>query len=289
MRKADFVMEKKLGVEIEFTGVTRKAVVTALENLFHNTAEEVESKTAEDKYKYNRIKDTNGDTWLVVRDRSIDPQAYCFSDGKLDELNRFKIVDLNKEVYSDYMVELVSPALTSRSLPLLFTVVDVIKALGGITNSSCGIHVHIDKPDNFEDIVTLFKRFCLEQENIFSLFKVEDRRLDRYCKPYDISLLPKQDFESESDFLNTLLDVYAKREVSTSHIIRRTLRYHALNFYSIFQHDTIEFRLFNSTLNRVEIAKMLDWVLHFVYTSEDYQSYIPVLGGILMNELKEKN
>lgn len=53
-------MEKKLGVEIEFTGVRRIDVVRVLENFFHTIAEEVVSETTEDKYKFHRVTDSNG-------------------------------------------------------------------------------------------------------------------------------------------------------------------------------------------------------------------------------------
>ena len=53
-------MEKKLGVEIEFTGVRRIDVVRVLENFFHTIAEEVVSETTEDKYKFHRLTDSNG-------------------------------------------------------------------------------------------------------------------------------------------------------------------------------------------------------------------------------------
>ena len=274
-------MEKKLGVEIEFTGVMRKDVVKALEYLFHTEAVEEKSKTAEDGYMYHRIEDTNGDTWLVVRDRSIKAQVYERQLLSDDLCDRFSVRDITSQ---EYMVEVVSPTLTSKSLPLLFTVVDIVKSLGGIVNSSCGIHVHIDKPDSIEDIYTLFKRFCVEQSNIFKFFDVQDFRLNKYCKPYVLEqgLDENLKFDTEKDFLNFLFENFAEG------CDERSIRYYALNFYSLLQHNTIEFRIFNSTLNRVEIAKILDWILHFVYTYEDYSNYVPVLGSILMNEFKEE-
>ena len=282
-------MEKKLGVEIEFTGVARKDVVTALENLFCTKAEEVQSKTAVDRYKYHRITDSNGDNWLVVRDRSITSQAYEYKFNDSIECDRFAVRDLKgTDIETDYMVELVSPALTSKSLPLLFSVIDLIKGLGGITNSSCGIHVHIDRPDSFEDIITLFKRFCLEQDNIFNYFKVEDWRLKKYCKPYN-SYINIPDFDNLDDFMLWLWNNYRdlEQDKHTAIELSKSLRYYGLNFYSLYQHNTIEFRLFNSSLDRTEVARILDWVLHFVYTVDEYSHYIPILGGILMNEVKE--
>lgn len=275
-------MEKKLGIEIEFTGVTRKEVVTALENLFQTVAEEVVSKSTEDNYIYHRIKDTTGCTWLIVRDRSISPEIYAYKSGE-EGVTRFRRVEIDD---SNYLVELVTPALTSKSLPTLFTVVDIVKSLGGIVNNSCGLHVHIDRPDSLSDIVKLFFRFCSEQYDIYNHFKVDSSRLSKYCIPYKNYDCLSNTYESIDDFLNALFRLNKDINAVDSEPALRVIRYHALNFYSLLQHNTIEFRLFNSTLDRTEIAKILDWVLHFVYTSDDYNSYIPVLGSIIANEIK---
>lgn len=280
-------MEKKLGIEIEFTGVTRREVVTALENLFHSVAEEVVSKSAQDGYIYHRIKDTDGGTWLVVRDRSIQPEVYAYKIGEESEDKRFTKMLLDKEKDSNYLVELVTPALTSKSLPILFTVVDIIKSLGGIVNSSCGLHVHIDKPNDLSDIVKLFFRFCSEQYDIYKYFKVESARLDRYCMPYKDYDCLDNTYTTIDEFLNALFKLNKTINAIDNEPALRIIRYHALNFYSLLQHNTIEFRLFNSTLDRTEIAKILDWVLHFVYTSDDYNSYIQVLGSIIANEINK--
>lgn len=151
-------MEKKLGIEIEFTGVRRIEVVKVLENFFNTVAEEVVSETTDDKYKYHRVTDMNGETWLVVRDRSIKAEKYLDSDLAEDRFTRVRIED------TEYMCELVTPPLTSKSLPLLFSVVDIIRSIGGLTNNSCGIHIHVDKPEELNDCILIYNRFLLEQD-----------------------------------------------------------------------------------------------------------------------------
>ena len=276
-------MEKKLGVEIEFTGVRRIDVVRVLENFFHTIAEEVVSETTEDKYKFHRVTDSNGGVWLVVRDRSIKAEKYtdytCNSD-------RFNIVEIDD---TEYMCELVSPPLTSKSLPLLFSIVDIIRGIGGLTNSSCGIHVHVDRPAEINDCVLIYNRFLLEQDTILEKFKTRPERIETYCKKYDTTK-PLVNFDNELDLLGYVHDFVTeiyKNNLSTDEPLKK-IRYFALNMYSLLAHGTIEFRLFNSSLNRCDIAMILDWVLHFMYTAEDYNSYIPILGSILMNEMKEE-
>lgn len=274
---------KKIGIEIEFTGITRSQVVTALENFFQVTAASIQSKTADDGYYYHKLIDNNGDTWLVVRDRSIKAEQYAHKVN-LDAEDKFELVPIDGDE-TEYMVELVTPALTSTTLPTLFTIVDIIKALGGVVNSSCGLHIHLDKPDSLDDILTLYNRFYNEQEFIFTKFNVAACRLNRYCKCYNSFEKFPLSFNTEDEFINYLVTKYADTD-EFNNLVPRSIRYYALNFWSLKEHGTIEFRLFNSTLDRVEIARIIDWVIHFVYTAEDYTDYISILGNITASELK---
>lgn len=283
---------KNLGIEIEFTGVKRSEVVSALENLFQSKARALKSKTTEDGYTYHKIADNNGCDWCVKRDRSIKPQSYiykvdkyyCCEDYAGD--NKFSIVDLadygNVEDKTEYMCEIVSPILTSDTLPILFSVVDVIKSLGGIVNSSCGLHIHIDALE-VKDLTVLIKKFLLEQSDIFETFNVETRRIEKYCKAYN-PLIEVPYCTDLDDFLYWLWDNYRDLSVDGDKTVAssKSLRYYALNFYALIQHKTVEFRMFNATLDKYEIAKIIDWVLHFVYQPGSYLDYLPVLSSILI-------
>lgn len=285
-------MNKGVGIEIEFTGVKRSDVVSALENLFQSKAEALKSKTTDDGYTYHKVKDMNGDTWRVKRDRTIKPQSYIYKVDnyyKIEDYcgdNKFTVVDLddypNIEDKTEYMCELVSPVLTPDTLPTLFSVVDVIKSLGGIVNKSCGLHVHIDAL-SIKDIVTLMKKFILEQKDIFEAFSVEEERLKKFCKAYNpnISVPYCTDLD---DFLYWLWENYRDmdKDANSPILKSKSLRYYALNFYALIQHGTIEYRLFNASLDKLEIAKIIDWVVHFTYQSEGYLDYLPVLSSILM-------
>lgn len=269
---------KGIGVEIEFTGVKRKDVVVALEGLFQSEAEEHKSKTTEDGYTYYKIDDNYGGVWSVKRDRSIKPQAYLYkvSDECADD--KFTVVDLDPadKDYTEYMVEVVSPVISFYNLPLLFSVVDVIQSLGGLVNHTCGIHIHVDGSPIVEDLVVLFKKFIAEQDKILFDFQVKENRLERYCKKYD-ALVPLYDkYSSPDDFLGYLYYDHYKGDGEM-----RELRYYALNFYALKQHGTVEFRFFNSTLDKIELVKYIDWVLHFAYSPRDYVCYLPELGRIL--------
>lgn len=279
-----------VGVEIEFTGVMRSEVVLALEGLFHTKASSCVSKTTEDNYIFHKIEDEFGGVWTVKRDRSITPQVYAYKVLSDYVDNKFDVVYLedNFNERSAYMVELVSPVLTSVNISVLFSVIDVIKSIGGIVNESCGMHIHVDSCSSgssdvdMDYLSVLFNKFVVEQERIFKDFKVKENRIERYCKRYDSSVPTCKSFDSVMSFLNYL---YYNQHNGMGEL--RELRYFALNFYALKQHGTIEFRFFNSTLDKTEVARNIDWVLHFAYSFKDYIDYLPVLGSVLLSSSKE--
>lgn len=274
---------KGLGVEIELTGVKLVDVTTALEFLFGTAAEGCYNDKIDVPYTYYRIADKEGNKWLVKRDRSIKPQCFAYTiNANISEEHRFDIMELSDTDYS-YMVEVVTPVLTAKTLGTLFSVVDILKSMGGIVNTTCGIHIHIDKPDSFEDLLSIYRRFIIDQENIIQRWAVNNNRLGKYCKAYEVD---KFDFESYDDFMNYLYENCTERN-ENGEIIKKSLRYHALNFYSLVTHGTVEWRLFNAVLDRTELAKIIDWVIHFSYSDEDIREYIQVLSPLLTIDNQE--
>lgn len=270
-----------LGVEIEFTGVKRSVVVRALEFLFRSRAQEVKANT-EDAYKYYRITDLYDKKWVVKRDRSIRPQKFANRNLFISDACYFEPVNLLDENY-DYRVEVVSPVLNGDTLPLLFSVVDLIKGLGGLVNSSCGIHVHIDKMEGAE-LYSLYKRFITSQDEIISSFNVEEERLKKYCKLYSPAIVFPEP-ESTDDFLSWLFYNYGDSNIQEGVNGMKSLKYYALNFYSIYSHGTIEYRLFNSSLEKCDIAKIIKWVLDFSYPFEHDSKSKAVLEQILVSNI----
>lgn len=268
---------KRLGIEIEFTGVKREEVVRALENLFHSEAEQVYNSKVDIPYSYYRVKDFYGNTWVIVRDRSIKSQVYSSE-------SRFGVVDV-EDADHEYACELVSPVLDSTTLPVLFTVVDVIKSIGGITNKTCGIHIHIDKPD-IETTIQLFRKFLVMQDEIFDRFNVQANRQFEYCKKFSPSTVVP-DFKSEIEFIDWYHNNFSY--VENGQIQPKTSRYYGLNLHSIVAHNTIEFRIFNSSLDCYDIASYIKFVLSFCYVFDDISSYSLMLERYLLRELERKS
>lgn len=261
---------KRLGIEIEFTGVKREEVARALENLFHSEAEKIYLSKVVIPYFYYRI---NG--WTIVRDSSIKSQVY-------DKENHLGVVDI-EDTNHEYACELISPVLDSTTLPVLFTVVEIIRNLGGITNKTCGIHIHIDKPD-IETIIQLFRKFISMQDEIFKRFNVQADRQIEYCKKFSSGTVVP-DFKSEAEFLDWYHANFSYIENGQVQLSR----YYGLNLHSIVAHNTIEFRLFNSSLDCYDIASYIKFVLSFCYAFDDISSYSLVLEKYLISELAEKS
>lgn len=75
-------MSKRLGIELEFTGVSRKQVIIALENLFDTQAVGFTCEKNGDFRIAHKIKDTDNNVWMLVRDSSIIPEVYAYTTEK---------------------------------------------------------------------------------------------------------------------------------------------------------------------------------------------------------------
>lgn len=265
---------KNFGIEIEFTGCTRECAIEAISNYFRRgyTSEEKHLSDGTQYIKYT-INDDNGFPWIIKRDRSVRAEIFD-KDYNVNNIN-----DILPEIADDYKCELVSPVLTADSVDTLLSLVDVIKSQGGMVNDTCGLHVHIDKPRGVSDVVDLAKKFAVTQDFVLKDFNVESYRIEKYCKVFPIEFIDKLEtdkFRNIDEFMDFVLSELAPNERQNS--LHNSARYYAMNFHSILIHNTVEFRFFNSTLDKKEIIRILDWVLHFAYSPEDCEKHLTQLG-----------
>jgi hypothetical protein len=267
------MIDGRFGIEIEFTGVPRLAVVQALESIFRTNAVPHENTVIDNPYTYHSIMDPSGGNWSVVRDRSIRSEFYVWNKPE-DLKTDFLEVNGNGVVVSDvdeYKVELVSPVLTVESLPTLLTIIEILQSLGGIVNDTTGIHIHVDSPDSAYGLLDLLQRFCLEQEEIVRLFQPESYRLDKYCKLFSDDVVDAFMCFGYEDvkkylFIDDVLNLYMSHlRVGATEAQPHPERYYALNLSSVPKRKTIEFRFFNSSLDREEVGMMVEWVMNFCY------------------------
>lgn len=112
------------GVEVEMTGITRKKAAKIVAEVLDTTPSASDSTC----YQTRTITDQEARKWKIMRDSSISPQ----------------INDDTRSYKDEYRVEFVTPPLRYDDIELLQNVIRKLKENGAKTNSSCGIHVHVD-------------------------------------------------------------------------------------------------------------------------------------------------
>ncbi len=117
---------RKFGVEVEFTGITRKQAAETAAAYLNTTA-----AYAGGYYEAYEVRAPDGRAWKFMYDGSIHCQR--------KENRRLISTD------SQYSVEMVTPILRYREdIDTLQGLVRRLRKAGGFANSSCGIHIHLD-------------------------------------------------------------------------------------------------------------------------------------------------
>ena len=233
---------QKFGVEIEFTGITRRKAAGIVAKILGTSVGLIEN----DGYKTRTQIDSKGRKWKVQRDGSIVPQGGSASD--------------------EYMVEFVTPPLNYEDIETLQKIVRAFKQEGAIANSSCGIHIHVDGANhNAVSLRRMVKFFAARQNLVYEGLKIAPSRSAQWCKPIATSLIDemaKVKNISRSDMENIWYsranDGYSGR---VDHRHYNYTRYHGLNLHSFFSKGTVEFRLFNSTLHAGKIKAYVQFCL----------------------------
>lgn len=222
----------KYGVEIEFAGITREAAAGIVADFFGT-----DFFYEGGELKERDIADKDQRIWRVVRDASID----AYSDEE--------------------QCELVTPILYYEDLKMLQQLVSMIKEAGGTVNRSCGLHIHVDaKEFTPQAVVNLVTLIGSRELLLYKALGIPKDRL-RYCKRINDELVEtilakkpesleelRKDWYSESPY-----EVVAGKYHST--------RYHGLNLHSMFTKGTVEFRLFNSTLEPNIVTAYIQFTL----------------------------
>lgn len=244
----------RVGIEVEFTGISKFELAEHLVSVGKFKEKRVESRVVNGATRVKiRLFDYLDRSWLLLVDRSINPTS---KDG----------ADVEENL--DFMCELVSPILqSSEDFTFFFSVIDEIRELGGLVNESCGLHMHLDAPTNVKDLKGIFSKFISNQELYKESLKVPDCRLEKYTKLYSKSFINSYNsvepaIESVSDLQDFIYDTLG--EGKPRGYEKNPARYYMLNLDSIHKRGTIEFRLFNSTLNTDIINKYLGWIHSFM-------------------------
>ena len=120
---SELLKKQNYGVEVEFTGISRKMAADAVAEIIGTTA----SRPDRTCYQIRTIQDSQGRKWKVMRDSSINP-----------------IRKVGTENMDEYRVEFVTPVLKYEDLETLQAIIRKFREIGGVPHASCGIHIHVD-------------------------------------------------------------------------------------------------------------------------------------------------
>lgn len=168
-----------------------------------------------------------------------------FSDDQSIELNADDELgdDYDSEEYYCFELQVCAPE--SKIREVLGKSCSILRYIKAKTNSSCGLHIHLDH------------RFCVKRNPVLTfnnllmfqgiLFGVtdEDRLGSQYCVPVDES----------SDFYNHLFKQMEESDYDEDS------RYYAINLIALRDTRTIEIRIFSGTTKYREILHYLNLVL----------------------------
>lgn len=232
------------GVEIEFTRIRRYSAAKVIEDFFDTT---IHTRMVWG-YESYEIPDVSGRTWKVIRDGSITSERSS-SDG---------IVDASEE----YQCELVSPILNYSDLPMLQELVRQLRYAGGHVNNSCGLHVHIGAERFTPNQLRILCNIIYSKQDLLKkAIRIRHAR-QRFCESLSedfIRRLNRQKPKNMSQFQKIWYNGIAGSW--TSHY--NDSRYRLLNLHQLLSGrlNTIEFRLFNSTLHAGKVKAYIQLCL----------------------------
>ncbi len=237
---------QRFGMEIELTGLTRERAAQVAVQFFGSGASLSCISGHRDEYQ---VTTADGRVWKFVQDGSIIPK----------KKERRQIVAANTE----YSVEVVSPILSYEDIAQVQGIVRYLRQAGALSESAyrCGLHIHIDAarhtPTSLSNLVNLV---ASKEELIYKSLGIDPARI-RSCKKVNESLLVMINRQKPRT-LQALANLwYAEypREDRCRHY--HESRYYGLNFHSVFEKGTVEFRLFNGTLHAGKVRAYLVFCL----------------------------
>ena len=214
----------RFGIEIEFTGITRaKAAETAAAFLGGTVGrDDTHAVTAQD-----------GRVWKFVYDASITAQRK----------QRGQRVSAGTE----YKVELVSPILSyDADIGTVQELVRRLRKAGGFTNSTTGIHVHLDGAAHTPRSIRNFINIIASKNDLFyKALQIEPERM-RYCKKMDSYLVERMNRQKPKT-MQHIQRIWYEGYRESSFNRYHDSRYYFCNLHSFFQgNHTIELRGFNA-------------------------------------------
>ncbi len=223
------IKDQAFGMELEFSGITRRQAAQTIAQVINGNQHY--SYQGGTYMKCVVTANADGREWVVEYDSSVT----CTGGGE--------------------QCEFVTPKCTYADIETVQECVRALRKAGAKVDGSCGLHIHIDgSKHDAKSIKNLVFTFRAKESLIFKAVKTQDRRLGRWCKPIDDTLVDNiKKLKTLDDFnlKHTWYDTYQDYHSEDAHY--HASRYHALNLHSLWYRGTVEFRLFEATLHAGEV------------------------------------
>lgn len=229
----------RFGIEIEFTGITRKEAARVAAEFLNGTVIEMG-----DYYDTKKVIAPDGRIWKLMYDGSIACQKKRGSSK----------VTTGKE----YSVELVSPILTyQEDIETLQELVRKLRQAGAFANTSCGIHIHLDGSNHTPRSIRNFINIIASKNDLFyKALQIAPARMG-YCKKMDSLLVEKMN-KRKPKTMRAIEEIWYEGYSETRSQHYHQSRYHFLNLHSFFTgNHTVELRGFNSELHAGKIRSYI--------------------------------
>lgn len=221
----------RFGIEIEFTGITRRQAATVAANYFGST---VSHASSYDRYTAG---DGFGRTWTFMSDASIHPMR---------KENGRKI-----GAGDEYKVEMVTPILTyEQDMDALQELIRRLRKAGAFTDPQhCGIHIHLDgAPHTARSIRNWVNIIASRNDLLYKALQIEPAR-KRWCKELDADLVRSMNARRPKT-LAQIEEIWYEGYGEPRGNHYHSSRYAFLNLHSFFHgNGTVELRGFNATLH----------------------------------------
>lgn len=207
------------------TGLTREKAAQVAARYFGTEARHVGGG-----YDTYTASDGQGRTWKFVRDSSIRCQ-----------------IGTGRAINSTYAVELVSPICRYADVETIQALVQVLRQNSAVVNDSCGIHIHLNAaPHTPKSLLNIVNIVAAKEDLLYKALQVADTRKE-YCEKTNARFLEEVNRHKPATLEQMKQIWYGGQDGSHNHY--SPTRYRCLNLHSVFSKGTIEFRLFNSTLD----------------------------------------
>ena len=226
-----------IGVEIEFTGMTRKSAAQVVAEVLGT-----ESYYIGTSYDTYGAKDSTGRVWKVMSDASIRAELKSGESAGME-----------------YKCELVTPILRYDDIDTLQEIVRALRKAGARVNGSCGIHVHIGAQDHTARTLKNLTNIMASKENL--IYKALQVGADRqtYCKKTEERFI--RELNSIKVLTMSAVRSYWYNGHDEANVHYSNTRYHALNLHSVFSKGTVEYRMFNSTMHAGKVKAYIQLCL----------------------------